>query len=158
MYRMGQLGTPPSKLMNRASDSRPEAQCTEVQFPPSSNSGCHDDHPAKDHLWRDARFRRPRCASLLPRSSLQPPHQDQRRLLAGSPSAIRHRGPVRVPGLRQAWRGYPAGLSAGSHGHRLVDVAHDKAGGTRRTIMGGGSMSYFSFSTFADISGYRPIL
>ena len=28
-----------------------------------------------------------------------------------------------MPGLRQAWRRYPAGLSAGSHGHRLSRIA-----------------------------------
>jgi hypothetical protein len=32
MYRMGQLGTPASKLMNQVSDSCPEAQCPEVQW------------------------------------------------------------------------------------------------------------------------------
>jgi hypothetical protein len=42
--------------------------------------------------------------------------QDQRRLLAGPPSPVRHRGQVRVPGLRQARRGHQTGLSAGRMG------------------------------------------
>ena len=46
--------------------------------------GCHDASPCKDHLRRTTRILRPRCVDLLPRSSMQPPHRDQRRPLAGS--------------------------------------------------------------------------
>jgi hypothetical protein len=42
--------------------------------------------------------------------------RDQRRLLAGPPSPVRHRGQVRVPGLGQARRGHQTGLSAGRMG------------------------------------------
>ena len=74
------------------------------------------DHPQKITFGEMREIRRPRRAGLLPRPSLQPLRQDQRRLLAGPPSPVRHRGQVRVPGLRQARRGHQTGLSAGRMG------------------------------------------
>ena len=75
--------------------------------------------PAKNHLRRDARLRRSRRAGLLPGPSLQSLHPRQRRPVARSPSPVRHRGPLRVPGLRQARCRYQAGFSGCADGHRL---------------------------------------
>ena len=61
------------------------------------------------------------CGVLVYRRDQQPLRQDQRRLLAGPPSTVRHRGQVCVQGLRQARRRRAAaGFSASPNGYRLV--------------------------------------
>jgi hypothetical protein len=77
-------------------------------------------YPQKNHLRRTARIPCPRRAGLLPRPPLQPPHRAQRRPLAPSCAAVRHRTGLRPHVLRQAWRGSAAEVFAGAHGYRLV--------------------------------------
>jgi hypothetical protein len=60
------------------------------------------------------------CGVLVYCRDQQPLRQDQRRLLAGPPSTVRHRGQVCVQGLRQARRRRAAGFSASPNGYRLV--------------------------------------